>query len=99
MEEPTQQMSEEIEMEEQIEMEEKEAEGDQSVALTKESPFRFDAAPLRLYHFAHQFRTSGPNNSSNFLKGVKWAPDGSCFLTCSDDNSLRLFYLCVRFFP
>ncbi|KAF3326245.1 putative guanine nucleotide-binding protein [Carex littledalei] len=78
-----------------IEMEEKEASGDESVALTEESPFRFDAAPLRLYHFAHQFRSSGANNNNynNFLKGVKWSPDGSCFLTCSDDNSLRLFYL------
>lgn len=78
-----------------IEMEEKEASGDESVALTEESPFRFDATPLRLYHFAHQFRSSGANN--NFLKGVKWSPDGSCFLTCSDDNSLRLFYLFVSF--
>ncbi|XP_078170957.1 transducin/WD40 repeat-like superfamily protein [Carex rostrata] len=76
-----------------IETEEKEASGDESVALTEESPFRFDATPLRLYHFAHQFRSSGANNNNNFLKGVKWSPDGSCFLTCSDDNSLRLFYL------
>lgn len=29
----------------------------------------------------------------NFLKGCKWAPDGSCVLTCSDDNVLRLFDL------
>ncbi|CAH1781527.1 unnamed protein product [Owenia fusiformis] len=30
-------------------------------------------------------------HSDNFLKGCKWAPDGSCLLTCSNDNSLRLF--------
>jgi hypothetical protein len=30
---------------------------------------------------------------SNFVKGVKWAPDGTCFLTSSEDNRLRLFEL------
>ncbi|XP_052662537.1 LOW QUALITY PROTEIN: telomerase Cajal body protein 1, partial [Harpia harpyja] len=29
----------------------------------------------------------------NFLRGCKWAPDGSCVLTCSDDNTLRIFDL------
>lgn len=28
--------------------------------------------------------TATPN--SNFLKGVKWSPDGMCFITASDDN-------------
>ncbi|KAI0981054.1 hypothetical protein GJ496_008663 [Pomphorhynchus laevis] len=27
----------------------------------------------------------------NFLKGCKWAPDGSCFCTSSADNILRIF--------
>jgi hypothetical protein len=58
---------------------------------------RFDRPPRRLYHFARQFRSatsSGSNRGGeNFLKGVKWSPDGSSFLTSSDDNSLRLFYL------
>lgn len=27
----------------------------------------------------------------NFLKGCKWAPDGSCLLTCSEDTALRIF--------
>nr|CBB36479.1 Oryza sativa protein similar to guanine nucleotide binding protein AAP03425 [Saccharum hybrid cultivar R570] len=56
----------------------------------------FDRPPRRLYHFARQFRSatsSGSNSVENFLKGVKWSPDGSSFLTSSDDNSLRLFYL------
>lgn len=96
------QTSEAIEMEEEkIETEEKETRGgEESVEALSESSssFRFDASPLRLYHFAHQFRTSGRNNNNNnFLKGVQWSPDGSCFLTCSDDNSLRLFYLFVTF--
>ncbi|XP_053824547.1 telomerase Cajal body protein 1 [Vidua chalybeata] len=29
----------------------------------------------------------------NFLRGCKWAPDGSCVLTCSNDNALRIFDL------
>ena len=52
---------------------------------------RFDVPPHRAYHFCHQFRT--PSNPNNFLKGVKWSPDGSCFLTSSEDNTLRLFSL------
>ncbi|RRT85523.1 hypothetical protein B296_00002318 [Ensete ventricosum] len=56
--------------------------------------FRFDRAPRRLYHFRQQFR-AGESPSGNFLKGVKWSPDGSCFLTSSDDNTLRLFHLWV----
>jgi len=32
-----------------------------------------------------------PRNENNFLKNVKWAPDGSCLLTNSDDNVVRLF--------
>ncbi|CAH9133702.1 unnamed protein product [Cuscuta epithymum] len=47
--------------------------------------------PYRSYHFFNQFRT--PSNPNKFLKGVKWSPDGSCFLTCSDDNTLSIFSL------
>jgi len=60
---------------------------------------RFEVAPQRIYHFSQQFRNPNPNNNNdngnNFLKGVKWSPDGSCFLTSSDDNTLRLFSLWV----
>ncbi|BFG27651.1 hypothetical protein CerSpe_139260 [Prunus speciosa] len=52
---------------------------------------RFDVPPQRTYHFCHQFRASP--NPNNFLKGVKWSPDGSCFLTSSEDNMLRVFAL------
>ncbi|XP_065178596.1 telomerase Cajal body protein 1-like [Sycon ciliatum] len=31
--------------------------------------------------------------ADNFLRGCEWAPDGSCVLTCSNDNSLRVFNL------
>ncbi|XP_077254008.1 transducin/WD40 repeat-like superfamily protein [Tasmannia lanceolata] len=52
---------------------------------------RFDIPPHRFYHFSHQFRNS--SNPNNFLKGIKWSPDGSCFLTNSEDNTLRVFDL------
>ncbi|KAI8567533.1 hypothetical protein RHMOL_Rhmol02G0129900 [Rhododendron molle] len=51
----------------------------------------FGVPPVRTYHFTHQFRT--PSNPNNFLKGVKWSPDGSCFLTSAEDNTFRLFSL------
>jgi telomerase Cajal body protein 1 len=57
---------------------------------------RFDHPPRRLYHFARQFRSTAGGGGENFLKGSKWSPDGSSFLTSSDDNSLRLFYLYSR---
>jgi hypothetical protein len=64
---------------------------------------RFDSPPRRLYHFARQFRSAAPaggnGSGENFLKGVKWSPDGSSFLTSSDDNSLRLFYLYAARLP
>ncbi|KAF6163304.1 hypothetical protein GIB67_025168 [Kingdonia uniflora] len=53
---------------------------------------RFDIPPYRTSHFYHQFR-NGSKNPNNFLKGVKWSPDGSCFLTSSEDNTLRVFDL------
>jgi hypothetical protein len=28
---------------------------------------------------------------NNFLKGVKWAPDGTCLLANSEDNILRVY--------
>ncbi|KAK0580011.1 hypothetical protein LWI29_035003 [Acer saccharum] len=54
-------------------------------------PIRFDVPPHRTYHFLNQFKTTSVPN--NFLKGIKWSPDGSCFLTSSDDNTLRVFTL------
>lgn len=53
---------------------------------------QYDVSPYRTYHFFQEFRTN-QSNPNNFLKGVKWSPDGSCFLTCNDDNTLRVFSL------
>ncbi|KAF8411229.1 hypothetical protein HHK36_003775 [Tetracentron sinense] len=52
---------------------------------------QFDVPPKKTYHFCHQFRNS--SNPNNFLKSVKWSPDGWCFLTTSEDNTLRVFGL------
>ncbi|KAL6843535.1 hypothetical protein ACP4OV_026597 [Aristida adscensionis] len=67
---------------------------EEAVAEYSWPQLRFDRPPRRLYHFARQFRSAASAAAGeNFLKGVKWSPDGSSFLTSSDDNSLRLFYL------
>jgi len=48
-----------------------------------------DFSPLPVYHFQQEF-SDGPISTcvpnGNFLKGVRWSPDGLCFLTASDDN-------------
>ncbi|KAI6704941.1 hypothetical protein NL676_007903 [Syzygium grande] len=54
---------------------------------------RFDVPSQRAYHFHTQFRTDQKPN--NFLKGVKWSPDGTCLVSSSEDNTLRVFALCV----
>ncbi|KAK4746412.1 hypothetical protein SAY87_012724 [Trapa incisa] len=52
---------------------------------------RFDVPPERACHFFSQFRAAA--NPNNFFKGLKWSPDGSCFLTSSEDKTLRVFTL------
>jgi WD40 repeat protein len=32
-----------------------------------------------------------PQDAANFTKGVKFSPDGTCLLTASEDNILRVF--------
>lgn len=62
---------------------------------TYAAQLQFDRPPRSIYHFRQQYLGGGeticPN--TNFLKGVKWSPDGACFLTASDDNCLRIFDL------
>lgn len=93
--------------EEEIPKESEDFEDEQAGLMENSSNFeqypvlRLETPPQRLYHFFHQFRTSTLHNCknpiynhNNFLKGVKWSPDGSCFLACSDDNTLHLFDAC-----
>eukprot|EP00731_Ephydatia_muelleri_P001230 Em0001g1230a len=37
-------------------------------------------------------------SGDNFLRGCKWAPDGTCVLVCSNDNKLRLYNLPVELY-
>ncbi|PRW60676.1 telomerase Cajal body 1 [Chlorella sorokiniana] len=54
----------------------------------------FDGPPSELYAVHREYAAAAspartPN--SNFLRGVKWSPDGACLMTASDDNCLRIF--------
>ncbi|KAL3696347.1 hypothetical protein R1sor_010423 [Riccia sorocarpa] len=60
------------------------------------SYLNFEYFPKRQYHLHHQFKNlSGKQKAinNNFFKGLKWSPDGSCFLTSSENNSLNIFHL------
>ncbi|CAN0386209.1 unnamed protein product [Lampetra fluviatilis] len=48
------------------------------------------SSPPRLVAHSTSEFASSPHN---FLKGCLWAPDGTCFLTNSEDNALRVFNL------
>ncbi|XP_077986818.1 telomerase Cajal body protein 1-like [Glandiceps talaboti] len=58
---------------------------------TGTSPYGYDfnGIPIQLTGAWQSFEET----QSNFLKGCKWSPDGSCILTNSDDDRLRLFNL------
>lgn len=51
--------------------------------------YSFSQVPQYLSGSWSEFST----RSENFLKGCKWAPDGSCILTNSADNVLRIYNL------
>ncbi|KAM9211149.1 telomerase Cajal body protein 1 isoform 3-T3 [Dugong dugon] len=51
--------------------------------------YNFSQLPRFLSGSWSEFSTQ----SENFLKGCKWAPDGSCILTSSADNILRIYNL------
>lgn len=77
--------------EEQLESNPVDCAAEESFSVRPWPLLRFDIPPWRTYHFAHQFQDGSKRH--NFFKGVKWSPDGSSFLTSSEDQSLRLFYL------
>lgn len=47
------------------------------------------STPLLALSYENVFKTP----ESNFTKGCKWSPDGSCLLVGSDDKKMRLFNL------
>uniref|UniRef100_A0A1B8Y4R1 Telomerase Cajal body protein 1 n=1 Tax=Xenopus tropicalis TaxID=8364 RepID=A0A1B8Y4R1_XENTR len=53
------------------------------------SQFDFSCQPWALAGAWHEYSAL----PENFLKGCKWAPDGTCLLTNSDDNILRIYNL------
>ena len=57
---------------------------------------RWQATP-RLVGVAEQCYTANRSLFGNCLKGCKWAPDGSCLATNSDDHRIRVFNLPARF--
>ncbi|KAI7843049.1 hypothetical protein COHA_003223 [Chlorella ohadii] len=55
---------------------------------------RFDKPPRELYIVHREYAAAASPSStpnSNFLRGVKWSPDGACLMTASDDNCLRIY--------
>ncbi|XP_046851932.1 telomerase Cajal body protein 1-like [Xenia sp. Carnegie-2017] len=50
----------------------------------------FSMSPHQITGSWSDYETS---SDDNFLKGCKWSPDGTCILTCSDDNILKLYNL------
>lgn len=65
------------------------------MTLTNFCIFRCSLIFTSIYVFicvADPSSSSVPENS-NFLKGIKWSPDGVCFLTAADDNCLRVYDL------
>jgi WD40 repeat protein len=75
------------------------AAAEEAVAVTTEaaSVFLNLGSPV-VSHWTSEFETAGfgvgnPHlaRRNNFTKGVKFSPDGSCLLTNSDDNVLRIF--------
>ncbi|KAK9842676.1 hypothetical protein WJX74_000538 [Apatococcus lobatus] len=58
----------------------------------------FSAPPRVVYSAQQEYAAAEADQAdrcpnTNFLKGVKWSPDGACCLTASEDNWLRVFDL------
>ncbi|XP_049622183.1 telomerase Cajal body protein 1 [Suncus etruscus] len=54
-------------------------------------PCKYDFSQLPRFLTGSWSEFKAPHE--NFLKGCKWAPDGSCILTNSADNTLRIYNL------
>ncbi|KAG2425914.1 hypothetical protein HYH02_014913 [Chlamydomonas schloesseri] len=68
--------------------------GDGATAAGWYTTFVFPCQPQPIYRATQEYANNSAScPNSNFLKGVKWSPDGACLLTASDDNWLRLYDL------
>lgn len=61
-----------------------------NVASSDTGVYHLALHPQLIRTIATDFSNS---QKSNYLRGCKWSPDGSCLLTCSQDNCLRVFEL------
>jgi len=57
-----------------------------SSSSSSSAAFLFQPALHPHTHNAYTTASSSSCPNSNFLKGVKWSPDGACCLTASDDK-------------
>ena len=68
------------------------AEDGSALAATFAEPvYQFDSPWVNIGSSSREFESC--SRPRTFLKGCKWSPDGSCLLTCADDNILRLYDL------
>ena len=58
-------------------------------------PYQFEKPWVNLYMCHKEFENF---QTHSFLKGCKWSADGTCLLTCANDNILRLFDLPSHFY-
>lgn len=67
---------------------------------TEESAVQEETLPLNypIYQCEHPWvpvccSVVETGKGQGFFKGCKWSPDGTCLLTCTDDNTLKLYDL------
>lgn len=63
---------------------------DVATTIDRESVFDFKGPPRQVTGAWEAFKDP---EKRNYLRGCKWAPDGTCLLTNSNDNKLRIFNL------
>ncbi|XP_014670478.1 PREDICTED: telomerase Cajal body protein 1-like [Priapulus caudatus] len=68
-------------------------EGDDLSHTEHSKPIRVLEFTCEPHQVAGAWQEFSSTKTNNYLKGCKWAPDGSCILTNSEDHVLRLFNL------
>ncbi|XP_019863266.1 PREDICTED: telomerase Cajal body protein 1-like [Amphimedon queenslandica] len=57
--------------------------------VTNTELYELESEPQLLVETKNEFM----KNEDNYFRGCKWSPDGTCILTCNNDNILRLYNL------